>query len=67
MVRFYVQAPNKGDGMSIKSSSFGSVELSGVSAERFRKHLDDIPNPIVKKALANGREILKKILQKENT
>lgn len=48
--------------MAIKSSTFGRVELSGVEAVRFIKHMnEDKPNIQAKSALKRGRAILAKL------
>ncbi len=52
--------------MAIKTSAFGSVELSGKEAERFIQHMNsDKANPLAMAALARGREICEKIKKGE--
>jgi hypothetical protein len=52
--------------MSIKSSTFGRVEISGKDAVRFVQHMnEDKPNPLALAALARGREISDKVKKGE--
>lgn len=45
--------------MTIHSTTFGRVELSGKEAERFQRHMtEDKPNPAVKASLARGQAML---------
>ncbi len=44
--------------MTIKSSQFGGIALSGKDAERFIRHMqDDAPSPMLAAALTQGRAI----------
>jgi len=48
--------------MSIKSTTFGRVELSGKDAARFVVHMnEDKANPKARKSLQKGRKILKSL------
>lgn len=48
--------------MTIKTSTFGRVELSGNDAARFRRHMtEDKPNPQAQASLVRGRAILRQI------
>lgn len=48
--------------MSIKTSTFGRVELSGKEAARFVQHMhEDKPNPAAQATLARGRGLLRQI------
>ena len=46
--------------MSVKTSIFGSLQLSGNDASQFVKQMQQAKsNPIAQKALDNGRELLR--------
>jgi DNA-binding IclR family transcriptional regulator len=48
--------------MSILSTAFGRVELSGKAADRFQRHMtEDKPNPAAKASLARGQAMLARI------
>lgn len=48
--------------MTIKTSTFGRVELSGNEAARFRRHMtEDKPNPQAQASLVRGRVVLRQI------
>jgi hypothetical protein len=48
--------------MSILSTAFRRVELSGKAADRFQRHMtEDKPNPAAKASLARGRAMLARI------
>ncbi|MEN9868459.1 MAG: hypothetical protein RL748_4049 [Pseudomonadota bacterium] len=49
--------------MSIKTSTFGRLELSGKEASEFIKQMnDDKPNPGAVAALQRGRKLLQQVL-----
>ena len=46
--------------MSVKTSTFGSLQLSGKDASQFVKQMQQAKsNPVAQKALDNGRELLR--------
>jgi hypothetical protein len=48
--------------MSILSTAFRRVELSGKAADRFQRHMnEDKPNPAAKASLARGQAMLARI------
>lgn len=53
--------------MAIKSSAFGSVELSGIDAARFVQYMNEAKaNPLALAALVRGRDISKKIKKRRS-
>jgi hypothetical protein len=49
--------------MTIRTSTFGHIELSGQDAARFIRHMhEDKPNPAAQAALARGQILLREIL-----
>lgn len=49
--------------MTIKTSTFGPVTLSGEDAARFLRHMqEDKPNPAAQAALARGRVVLAQVM-----
>lgn len=48
--------------MTIKTTTFGHVELSGKEAARFIRHMEeDKPNKAAQASLARGREVLRQL------